>query len=84
LRAFLNSILFFIGTTSLTDEEFETVTATVTIYDQVTYDNLANILKDRESVSTYVDRLTFYYRAAGVEVQPSALGTSNVFLGSVL
>ena len=84
MRVFLDNILFFIGTTSLTNLEFDSIVATASILDQATYNDLANILKNRDSVSTYVDRLTFYYRSAGVQVQPSVLGTSNVFMGACL
>lgn len=84
MRDFLNSILSFIGSTSLTDDEFETVEATHPIYDQATYNDLSRILQGRENVSIFQDRLTKYYQAKGVDVAPRNTATSNIFIGSPL
>lgn len=84
MRAFLNSILNFIASESLTDLEFSTVQSTHPIYDQNTYNDLSNILKGRESVSIFMDRLTKYYQAKGVDVAPVAVGKSNILVGAVL
>lgn len=84
MRDFLNSILSFIGTTSMTDVEFATVQATLPLYDQATYDDLSRILVSRESVSVYQDRLLAYYTAKGVEITPAKTGKSNIYLGDAL
>lgn len=84
MRDFLDAILNFIVTTSLTDEEFETVESTITIYDQSTYDDLARILIAREAVSVLKDRLISYYKARGVDVAPVNSGNSNIFIGGSL
>lgn len=84
MRSFLNAILAFIVAESLTDEEFDSVTATMQIYDQTSYDDLARILAARESVSVLQDRLVAYYQARGVDVEQSEIGKSNILAGMVL
>lgn len=84
MRDFLNGILTFIVATSLTDEEYATVTATLPIYDQASYDDLSAILASRESVSTYQDRLLAYYQARGAEITPAKTGKSNILIGGAL
>lgn len=84
MRDFLNGILSFIVAESLTDDEFETVTAELPLYDQATYDDLSRILASRESVSYLQDRLVAYYKARGVDVQAADTGKSNIYLGDVL
>lgn len=84
MRNFLNAILTFIVAESLTDEEFETVTAPLPLYDQATYDDLSRILAAREALSTVQDRLVAYYKARGVDVTPADTGKSNIYLGDVL
>lgn len=82
MREFLDSILTFIATESLTDAEFATVTATHPLYDQSTYDDLSRILAGRENVSIMQDRLTFFYNAKGVKVKETITSSSNIWLGS--
>jgi hypothetical protein len=84
VRDFLNAILTFIVADSLTDDEFETVTAELTLYDQTTYDDLSRILEAREAVSVLQDRLLAYYQARGAEITAADTGKSNIYLGSVL
>lgn len=84
MRDFLNGILSVIVATSLTDEEFATVTATLPIYDQASYDDLSAILLGRESVSVYQDRLLAYYQARGAEITPAKTGKSNILIGGAL
>lgn len=84
MRDFLNGILTFIVATSLTDEEFETCTSTLPIYDQATYDDLSRVLASREMVSTYQDRLLAYYQARGAEITPAKTGKSNILIGGAL
>ncbi len=84
MRDFLNSVLAFINATSLTDGEFDTVEATVAIYSQETYDDLARILETRESVSTMQERLIAVYAAKGVDVSEAETGKTNIYLGDVL
>jgi len=84
MRDFFNAILAFIVAESLTDEEFETCTSELPIYDQGTYDDLARVLESREAVSTMQDRLLAYYEAKGVDISPADTGKSNIYLGDVL
>ena len=84
MRDFLNGILTFIGSTSLTDEEFDALTIESYGYDQATYQALAHVLEARESISTLQDRLVSYFEAKGVSVTANETGKSNIFIGAVL
>lgn len=84
MRDFLNAILSFIGSESLTDDEFDTVEATLPLYDQATYDDLSRICESRGSVNDSQERLVNYYNAKGVEVSEADTGSSDIFVGSVL
>lgn len=84
MRDFLDDILGFIVTTSLTDLEFATVESTIPIYDQGTYDDLNRVLISRDAVSVYHERLIAYYKGRGVDIVPVTNGTSNVFMGAPL
>lgn len=84
MRDFLDSILNIIGATSLTDDEFNSVTAEFTIYDQATYDDLARILNEREAVSSTRDRLIAQYKANGFDVTPNLGGGSKIYVGGAL
>lgn len=84
MRDFLDAILAFIGAESMTDDEYATITSTLPLYDQESYDDLSRILVSRESVSVYHDRLLGYYEARGVDIDPAETGKSNIFLGSTL
>lgn len=83
MRDFINGILTIIKATSLTDDEFDTVTATLPIYDQDSYDDISAILSGRESVSVYQDRLLALYQAHGAEITPAKTGKSNILIGGV-
>ena len=81
MRDFLDAILNAIGATSLTDIEFDTVTASFAILEQATYDDLARILLTRGGASTDSARLIAYYKAnAGIDVVP-VVDKTNIFLG---
>lgn len=84
MRDFLNDILSFIVAPTLTDDEYDTVEATVPIYDQASYDDLARILAARESISDMQDRLIAYYAARGFDVDELDTASTNIYLGSVL
>lgn len=84
MRTFLNGILSFIGAESLTDLEFDTVESTDQLYNQASYDDLARILDERESISTLQDRLKAYYEAKGADITQIDTATSEIYIGSVL
>lgn len=85
MRDFLNAILVFIGSTSLTDDEFESIDLESHGYNQATYAALSEVLDSRESVSSMQDRLKFFFQSKGVtvsEVVPA--GKTNIYIGDVL
>jgi hypothetical protein len=84
LRDYLNVILTFIGAPTLTDEEFDSLTITVGSMNKETYEALLEVLKARESVSTYQDRLFHFFSAKGIEVSAPDKGKSNIYVGGVL
>lgn len=84
MRDFLDNILIFISATSLTDNEFDSVTASLPLYNQATYDDLSRILSEREAVSDMQDKLVAFYKAKGLDVAPADTGKSNILLGSPL
>lgn len=84
MRNFLDSILIFIGATSLTDDEFDTVTASLPLYNQSTYNDLSKILAEREAISDMQDKLLAFYKAKGFDVSATDTGKSNILFGSPL
>lgn len=87
MRDWLNSILVFIGTTSLTDEEYDSINflnLTSGTYNQAAYDQLAAVLKARESVSSLQERLVALFKVKGLDVVPAVTGKSNILIGLVL
>lgn len=84
LREFFNAILTVIGGTSLTDLEYATMSGTPG-YTLANYEQLAAVIKSRESVSGLLDRATFYFKARGTEIpDPATNGSSNILIGAVL
>lgn len=84
MREWFDSILDFITAESLTDDEYDTMTSTMPIYDQQSYDDLSRVLAAREAVSTLQARLVNYYTAKGVTVVAASTGKSNILVGAVL
>ena len=84
MRDDLDDILLFIGSTSLTDEEFESIDDTNIEIKLNEYTQLKIILESREVVSSMLDRLSYYYLAQGVAVVASAKAKSNIFVGTSL
>lgn len=87
MRDWLNAILGFISASSLTDEEYDSinfVNLEVQVYNQAAYDQLATVLKLRESVSSVQDRLIAFFQAKGTAVTPATTGKSNIYIGSAL
>lgn len=86
MRDQLNAILTFIGSSSLTDEEFDSINLENS-NDQVTvYNSLVEILHDRESSSNTINKLQYYFQAMGVNLssEPSSSPQSNIFVGAPL
>lgn len=87
MRDWLNAILIFIGTSTLTDGEYagiDTSLLTLSTYNQAAYDALAAVLDSREAVSTLQDRLVAFFEAKGVSVSAADTAKSEIYLGSVL
>lgn len=87
MRDFLDAILAFINSESLTDEEFEGIDLDAQAYNKETYLALRSVLEARENVSDQVKRLKLYFIARGVDVSSTPgvpTPNSNIFLGSAL
>ena len=84
MRDFLDGILAFIGTSSLTDDEFDVIEADEEELTTELYTELVSLLDSRESVSSTRSRLTYYFLAAGVEVVEPSAAQSNIFVGGAL
>lgn len=85
MRSWLNAILGFIGATSLTDEEYDSINflnLETNVYNQAAYEQLALILKERESVSTMQERLVGFFQAKGLtSVAKIDTAQSNILVG---
>lgn len=87
MRDWLNAILGFIGDTSLTDVEYNSINflnLEVNVYNQAAYDELAKVLQSREAVSTMQDRLVGFFKAKGIDVAPLETGSTQILVGLVL
>lgn len=95
LRSDLNGVLSFIGAESLTDEEYDAIDGDISSFsnNEEVYTALCQILDGRDSVSTLVDRLTYYYLAKGVSFAVNGApgfpdttlsGKSNIYVGGEL
>jgi len=87
MRDFLDAILAFINSESLTEEEFDSLDITEQTYTLDTYTALRTIIEARDNVSGQVDRLGSYFTARGVDISSAdAVPTphSNIFIGDGL
>jgi hypothetical protein len=84
MRDFLDAILSFIGASSLTDDEFESIELENTNDQVANYNALHTILEDREAVSATLSRLEYYFSAKGVSVSEADSASSNIFVGAPL
>ncbi len=86
MRTFLNAILSFIGSESLTDEEFASLSTELTAdYTLAVYTALKTVLTAREGVSAQLAKLKAYFQAKGVDTAgPAREAASQIFLGSPL
>lgn len=82
-RTEIDAILAFIGTTSLTDDEWSSMDIDDESNDRDVYEALLLVLDERGSLTNYQDRLTSYYAAKGISFE-AATGKSNIFVGSDL
>lgn len=87
MRAFLDAILSFISSESLTDDEFDSMSEELEQeYSVEVYEALQAILEAREGVSGQTDKLRYYFLARGVDVSSDEAHTptSNIYLGDSL
>lgn len=87
MRDWLNAVLIFIGTTSMTDAEYAAINVvgmTSQVYNQAAYDQLSALLLSREAVSTMQSRLTGVFQAKGAEITAVVTAKTNIYLGDVL
>lgn len=85
MRAFVDSILSFINSWSLSDEEYQSLEIDEQAYTVETYTAIKTILEGRESVSTYVSRLTAYFTAKGIDVGDGTItAKSEILIGDCL
>ena len=84
MRDWLNAILGFIGSTTLTDQEYagmNLLNVETQVYSQAAYDALSAVLLTRENVSQMQARLVGVFKAKGTEVNPADTAKTNILLG---
>lgn len=85
MREVINALLAMIGATSLTDNEFNSLTIEVFALDVASYNAVLAVLDSRELVSNTRDRLRYYFLARDVQVgELPAPGSSNILVGFAL
>lgn len=87
MRDWMNAIFAFIGTTSLTDVEYNSINflnITSQVYNQAAYDELSKVLTSREAVSTMQKRLLGVFQAKGAEITAIETAKTNIYLGDAL
>ena len=86
MREFLDSILEFIGSESLSDEEFgiSELESSEVAYSVEVYNGLKAVLGERELVSQQESRLGYYFLANGVDIDSTPITTSNIYIGDDL
>ena len=80
----MDAILAFIGSTSLTNDEFDTIDLESQSYTVECYEALLAVLDSRESVSNARDRLRYYFLARDVSVTETSAAKSNILIGGEL
>jgi len=86
VRVFINNIFSFIGSESLTDEEFATFTSTVQEYSKVLYEECKAVLQGREGVSGQLKKLKAYFDAKGTDLSNTVVRDpkSQILIGGAL
>jgi hypothetical protein len=87
LRTFLDEVLDFIESESLTDLEYSNLPAGLSQeYSKETYEALRGVVTSRDAVSDTYRRLASYFKAKGVDLSstPARIPTSNILIGGVL
>jgi hypothetical protein len=87
MRTFINGIFSFIGSESLTDEEFDALPEGLTqTYSRELYDAMRGILIGRESISTQGKKLKAYFGIKGLDVwnEVARPPASQILVGKAL
>ena len=86
MRTFLDDILAFIGSESLTDEEYAAISPMpAQAYSVEVYTALKGTLQGREGVSGQLKRLESYFTSKGVSLTgPARDAASQIFFGAAL
>ncbi len=87
LRTFLNDVLAFIGSESMTDDEYDALPVGLAQeYTKTTYEALRGVIVTRESVSTQAPKLKRYFEAKGVDLSttPARIPSSQILVGGIL
>lgn len=87
MRDFLDAILAFIQSESLTDDEFETIELEDQTYTLATYEALKTVLQSRENISGQGKRLKLYFISRGVDLDSAGAvkpAKSEIYIGSDL
>ena len=87
MRDFLNAILSFINSETLTDVEYAEIELEDQEYTKETYLALKAVLESRESVSSQLSKLSNYFLAKGVDLSESESSytpKSNILIGGEL
>lgn len=79
---FIDAILAFIGSESLTDGEFATFTINAEEYTKALYEEIKAVLLERESISGQLKKLKSFFLAKGVDLNaPAILANSQILIG---
>jgi len=90
LREFLDEILDFIGSETLSDMEFDDLggddSTLPETYTLDVYTALKGVVEDREGVSGQGRKLKAYFQARGLDIDPGLVPTpnSNILIGKAL
>jgi len=87
MRDFINTVLAFIGTSSLTNDEYEEIDLSDFGYNIPTFDVVKMLLFERDEATETSDRLKLYFMAKGVNVEGDDVtlpAKSNIFIGAAL
>lgn len=89
MRDFLDSILGFIDSESLTDEEWGALSLEEEQLSKEVYAALLAVLEARDGVSDSTKRLKHYFLAAGIDLgveedAPATEAKSNILIGTAL
>ena len=81
MRDEIDAILSFIGTSSLTNEEFNDLTLTEPYTQQELYSAIYSMFITRGEAQNIYDNLYYYFKAKGETFNQAKTAQSNIFIG---